>query len=116
MKRDELRRVSGKEEVYGTEEAIARIMSNLAELRDETIDTMTDLTPEEIFHFSRVEAFSTVFNSHLAEDFFAKFKKLRASRYRLGRKEFVLLASGLREFEVRGKKRLTLGDLFGGLR
>jgi len=101
-------------EITGTEEALARIISNLGELSEKTIDTMTDVTPEEVFYLSWLESTSDVFDSSLVKKFINKFKTLRVSRLRLGRKEAVLLGAGIREFGKMDKKKVTIGDLFGG--
>jgi len=43
------------------------------------------------------------------------FEKLRVSRYRIGRKELILFATGLKELEEEKRKGKQLGSLLSGL-
>jgi len=102
-------------QIYGTEEALAKIMQNLSEPTEISIDTMTDLTPKEIFLMSWLETKARMFDSKVIKTFVDKFKKLRVSRLRTGRKEFIILGTGLGEREMGRKKKMTIGDLFAGM-
>lgn len=78
------------------------------------IFTISDITPEEVFGISILSSFAEKFNSKLVTDWIENFLLLRVSRLRLGRKELLLLGSGLRQQNE--AKKTTASDLFGGMR
>ena len=101
-------------EVFGTEEALAKISMELLEPRDEKLFTVTDVTATEIFGLPTMMELGKIFKSKLSENWIKDFLLLRISRLRAGRTEFVIVLSGIREFaELKKKGKVT--DLFQGL-
>jgi hypothetical protein len=101
--------------VFGTEEALARIAMELLEPSGDKLYTVTDVTPEEIFSIAVINRYATLFKSSMMENWVNDFLKLRISRFRLGRREFLLLAAGIKESEE-AKKKGKVTDLFAGLK
>jgi hypothetical protein len=81
----------------------------------EKLFTVTDVTPEEIFGISTLNRFGKYFKSTIIGDWVKDFLLLRISRFRLGRKEFILLSTGIKEVSE-GRKKGKVQDLFAGLR
>ncbi|MFQ6119454.1 MAG: hypothetical protein ACE5KE_06165 [Methanosarcinales archaeon] len=107
---------SGKTRVYGTEEALAQIFLELLNPSEDNIHTISDITPEEVFGLSVISSYATLFNSKILKSWMIDFLKLRISRLRIGRKELVLLGSGIREYlEGKQKGKLKFSELFAGL-
>lgn len=107
---------SGKTKVYGTEEALARIFLELLNPSDSNVKSISDVTPEEIFYLAVLGSYQKLFNSNIMKEWMVDFLKLRISRLRLGRKELVLLGSGIRDFiEGKGKGKVRFQDLFAGM-
>jgi len=100
-------------EVFGIDEALARIATQLMEAGDRSVMSVSDVTPEEIFGLSYVLMLSNKIGSDLLEDWVKNFLKLRISRLRLGRKELILLGAGATDAQRRGKQNVS--DLFAGL-
>jgi hypothetical protein len=110
IKREDTR----ESEMFGTEEALAKISMELLDPAGEKLYTVTDVTPVEIFSIPSMLAMANMFNSDLARDWIKTFLQLRISRLRAGRTEFVIVLSGIREFSEL-KKKGKVGDLFAGL-
>jgi len=101
-------------EVFGTEEALAKISMEMLEPSADKLLTVTDVTATEIFGLPTMYALGRMFNSDMAKDWIKEFLLLRISRLRAGRTEFVIVLSGIREFaEMKKKGKVT--DLFSGL-
>lgn len=79
------------------------------------IYTVTDVTPQEIFGIATINRFGKLFKSKVIEDWVREFLLMRISRLRMGRREFMLLATGIKEVEER-KRRGKVRDLFAGLK
>jgi hypothetical protein len=108
--------LDAKSRVYGTEEALAQIFVQLLAPQDDNLQTVSDVTPQEIFGLSVLSAYASIFDSKLMKDWMGNFLRLRVSRMRIGRKELILLGSGIREYldnKSKGKGRFS--DLFSGL-
>lgn len=101
-------------EVFGTEEALAKISMELLQPAGEKLLTVTDVTPTEIFGIPTMMELGKMFRSKLSENWIKEFLLLRVSRLRAGRTEFVIVLSGMREFAELKKKGKTT-DLFSGL-
>lgn len=101
-------------EVYGTEEALARISMELLHPTEDKLFTITDVTPAEIFGIPTLMAFSKMFGSKMSDEWIKKFLLLRISRLRSGRTEFTIVLSGMREF-AELKKKGKLSDIYSGL-
>lgn len=104
-----------KEKVVGTEEAVARIGMEFLSPEKENMPMLTDLTPKEIFILSGLRSLADFYNSIIMKRFILLFMKLRVSRYRIGRKELILFATGLKELEEEKRKGKQLGSLIAGL-
>jgi intein-encoded DNA endonuclease-like protein len=77
--------------------------------------TLTDVTPEEIFGLPTILILGKWFKSKIVDDWVEKFLLLRQSRFRLGRREFMMTATGIREAgEAKKKEKLT--NVFAGLK
>lgn len=101
-------------EVFGTEEALAKISMELLQPNEEKLLTVTDVTPTEIFGIPTMMELGKIFKSKISENWLREFLMLRISRLRAGRTEFVIVLSGMREFAELKKKGKTT-DLFSGL-
>jgi hypothetical protein len=110
LKREDTR----ESEVFGTEEALAKISMELLSPVDKKLYTVTDVTPSEIFGMPTLMALAGLFKSDIAKDWVEDFLLLRISRLRAGRTEFVVVLSGIREF-AEMKKKGKIGDLYSGL-
>jgi hypothetical protein len=101
-------------EVFGTEEALAKISMELLSPVEKKLFTVTDVTPSEIFGIPTLLAFAKKFKSDIMETWVEDFLLLRISRLRAGRQEFVIVLSGIRDFSEM-KKKGKASDLFAGL-
>jgi hypothetical protein len=109
-------KLDAKNRVYGTEEALAQIFLQLLEPDGKTLQTVSDVTPHEIFGLSVLNAFSRVLESKLMKEWTDDFMRLRVSRMRIGRKELIILGSGIREYlDSKAKGKTRFSDLFSGL-
>lgn len=102
-------------QVFGTEEALAKISMELLSPTGDKLMTVTDLTPEEIFSLAYLNRIATIFKSKVMKEWVREFMLMRISRFRRGRQEFLLLGTGIREIGDR-KKRGKVADIFAGLR
>lgn len=111
MTKVEFRKKTENKDVFGVEQALAKIGLELLEPEAQKILTTSDLVPKEIFYFSTLLTLAEEIDSELIKIFTEYFLLLRVSRLRLGRKEFVLMLSGLQEaYEKKSKK--TISDFF----
>jgi hypothetical protein len=78
------------------------------------IYTISDITPEEVFGISVLSSFAKKFKSELVQQWIEDFLLLRVSRLRFGRKELLMLGSGMKQTSE--SKKTTAGDIFGGMR
>lgn len=109
-------KLDAKHRVYGTEEALAQIFLELLNPSEENIHTISDITPEEVFGLTVLSSYADLFNSPLLKKWIINFLKYRISRLRIGRKELILLGSGIREFiEGKDKSKVKFSDIFAGL-
>jgi hypothetical protein len=95
------------------EEALAQISIELLEPVDEKLFTVTDVTPSEIFIFPTLDLWGKRFKSDNIPLFEKNFLLLRISRLRMGRKEFVMMGSGLKDMGEDKKRRLGAKEFFG---
>lgn len=102
--------------IVGTEEALARIAMELLKPTEEKLFTVTDVTAEEIFGLATLLRYAKIFKSKVIEDWIKEFLLLRISRFRLGRREFIMLSTGIKEASEEKRRGKKLGDLFAGLR
>jgi hypothetical protein len=104
--------VSPTEKVYGTEEALAKGILNLLHTKD--TKTFSDLDDEEILNLSLLYTWADLIKDNALKKFCDNFLELRVSRFRLGRREIVSIASFTGEPERRKIKGIK--DLFAGFR
>ena len=109
-------KVPEQQEIVGTEEALARIMLELMNPEKDKLYTVSDATPSEIFGIPTLLAYAKKFKSTLVEEWVKKFLLLRVSRFRLGRREFLLLSTGIKELAEEKRKGKKVQDLFMGLK
>lgn len=103
-------------DLFGIEEALAKISLELLDPERKKLLTVTDVTPDEIFGMAVLMAFQKRFKSNMVKEWIENFLLLRVSRVRLGRREFVMMGSGLRDYsDERGRKK-GVRDLFAGFR
>jgi hypothetical protein len=81
----------------------------------ERLFALSDITPNEVFGLNLIKSYADKFSSPLADDWIKRHLLFRISRLRIGRKELVLLLSGIAQSEKSGKKK-SLSDLFSGLK
>ena len=101
--------------IMGTEEALAKLYMELLNPSGEKLKTVTDVTPQEIFGMPVMFIFGKMFDSQITKDYGDDFMRLRISRVRSSRQEFVFLGSGLAGAS-QDKRGRGLGDLFQGLK
>jgi hypothetical protein len=104
--------VSPTEKVYGTEEALAKGILEL--LKSGKTKILSDLDDEEILNLSALFTLSETVKCKTIENFCDNFLQLRVSRFRLGRREVVSIASYTQEPDR--KKVKSIKDLFAGIR
>lgn len=109
------RKDSSTPEIMGTEEASARAIQEMNDPSGNRLYTMSDVTPREVFDLTRIALYAKVFGSTLLDKFQERFLLLRNSRFRMGRRENLLIITGVREIEAQKKKGKTT-DLYSGLK
>jgi hypothetical protein len=115
--RDKLQKTEGSE-LFGLEEAMAKINMELLNPTGEKLFTVSDVTAQEIFPLTYLLTLSKRLNSTLMEKWVEKFLLLRISRFRLGRREFVFISGGLREVSEARKtgQKGGLAGIFSGFK
>lgn len=102
--------------LLGTEEAMARGIMELLEIKKDRIKTLTDLNDEEIGFMALLQTMSTKLNVAVIGDFVDNFCRFRVSRFRLGRREMSnIIAYAGGTLEDKHRKR-SVKDLFSGIR
>lgn len=102
--------------LMGIEEALAKISMELLEPEEDKLMTVSDVTPEEVFTLALLMAYGKEFKSKMIDEWIKKFLLLRISRWRMGRREFLLLGTGLREATEEKSKKASLKSLFAGMK
>jgi hypothetical protein len=80
------------------------------------LHTITDLTPAEVFGVATLYSYAKIFKSTVIVDWLEKFQLLRISRLRLGRRENLMMATGVRELAEDRRRKSKPQDLFTGLK
>lgn len=111
--RKSIRDETPESQVFGIDEALAKISTQLMTPTSDNIFTISDITPEEVFGLSFMLRFAGRFKSSMVEGWVNDFLLLRVSRLRMGRKELMMLGSGMRQQSE--KKKGGTQDLFAGL-
>jgi hypothetical protein len=100
--------------IVGLDEALARVSLELMKPDGERLFTVSDLTPEEVFGMSSVLAYADKIQSDYIKQWVRYLLLLRVSRFRLGRKEFLMILAGLQSVSGAGKGGKSVKDIFGG--
>jgi len=103
-------------EIFGIEEAMAKVNLELMNPKEDKLKTLSDVTPQEVFGLSILATYANIFNSSVISNWIQEFLQLRISRLRLGRREFVSLGTGMSEYAQQKKKAKGTGELFAGMR
>jgi hypothetical protein len=103
-------------EIFGIEEAMAKVNLELMNPIGNKLKTLSDVTPAEVFGISVLNIYQNLFDSKVIKDWIEDFLQLRISRLRLGRREFVSLGTGMSEYAHEKKRGSKGGDLFAGLK
>jgi hypothetical protein len=103
---------SPTEKAYGQEEAVAKGILDL--LKTEKKKIFSDLDDNEILNLSLLFSWGEQIDSKVIKNICNNFLELRVSKFRLGRREIINVASYTGEPERKRVK--TLKDLFTGIR
>lgn len=95
---------------------MAKIALELLNPQGEKLYTVTDVTPEEIFGVSTLNEYARIFKSKAIKEWVHTFLLLRISRLRMGRKEFLMLGSGMKEMIEERRRKGKVSDLFAGMK
>jgi len=112
--RDRLSKAELKDEIFGTDEAVARTITVLSREEEGKMPILSDLFVEEIPYVAGFMTVAEHFELPVFKGFINNFLRMRVSKDRLGRRELVGIASGTKEQEKRVKASLT--NLFAGLK
>jgi len=113
--RKSLREKAPESEVFGVEEALAKLSMQLVEPSGKKVFTISDITPEEVFYLAMLQSIAERIGSDSMKKWIQNFLLLRCSRLRIGRKELLLLGTGMRQASD-VKKAGGLGSLFAGFK
>jgi len=105
------------QEIFGMDEAIARISLELSrvDLFDEDkAKVFSDLFVDEIPHVAGYYTIANAFGLDVFKNFIISFLQLRVSKDRLGRRELVGIATGVSEAKEKVKQGIQ--SLFAGLK
>ncbi|MFQ6054826.1 MAG: hypothetical protein ACE5KE_00255 [Methanosarcinales archaeon] len=101
--------------VYGTEEAVARLIMEILRTQPSKVKLLTDLSDEEVQVLSLLSTMGEKLGIDVLKKFCINFCQYRVSMNRKGRKEFVKIATYTTgEVEV-SKRKKGIKDLFAGL-
>jgi len=103
-----------KTDIYGVEEAIARSVIELTDVKDEKAKVLSELSLEEIPFVAMLFTVSNRYNLKNLEIFCKEFLKLRVSLDRKGRRELVRISTAEKEMEKQKVKGIS--SLFSGLK
>jgi hypothetical protein len=105
-------KVTGDDKIYGTEEAVAKVIVQLMR-GEQNIKVMTDLNDEEVAYISVLSTIADKYDLGMLKQFIDDFCQFRISRYRYGRSELVNIAGVTLAPDI-GKAR-GVKDIYGGL-
>lgn len=115
-----LQKADLSQEIFGMDEATARISIELLKMgkEEEAIEEkskiMTELFVDEIPYVAGYLTVAKEYQLDMFKKFILNFLQLRISRERLGRREMVGIAQGVREEKEKAKQGLQ--SLFAGLK
>jgi hypothetical protein len=105
--------VQGK--IYGTEEAVASLIIELTSVQKEKIKGLTELDDQEIGVLTVLNVIGERLDISSLIDFVTNFCQFRVSRFRMGRREMVDIASYTISPTDDRRKFKSMRDLFGGM-
>lgn len=104
-----------EERMFGTEEALGKLIKEFTEATKKKLPTLSDLNTEEIDFISLLRTLAKRINSKTINTFVDNFLALRVSRFRLGRNEMVRIASyATSGYPVEERARRGLKSLIPG--
>jgi hypothetical protein len=104
------------EKIMGTEEAVARLIQELIRVSEDKSKVLSDLNDEEVGVLSLLSTIGEKLKIDAITKFCINFAQYRVSRFRLGRREMVNIASFTSAFPEERRKVRSLRDLFSGMR
>lgn len=116
MAKEDLRKEVPETTLMGVEEATAKELLAFGEPKGDKLYTQSDITPKEVFALNLIKIFGEKFNSKITDGWLRTHLLLRVSLLRRGRKETMLITTGLREAGEARRGKKGLEALFGGLR
>ena len=105
-----------KPKVYGTEEAIAQLITQLMDVEKNKVKMLSDIDDLEIGALTVLSCIGEKLKLKSLTAFVDNFCRLRISRYRLGRREAVRIASYSTAEAGERKRAKSIRDLFAGIR
>jgi len=103
-------------EIFGLEEALAKINMELLNPQGNKLYTVSDITANEVFPLAYLLTLGKKMKTSVMERWVHNFLLLRISRFRLGRREFVFISGGMREVSEKRGGKAGMKDLFSGFR
>ena len=97
-----------KEAIFGTEEAIAKLITELVRTEDGKAKLMSDLNDEEVAILALLDTVGERVDLKTLSKFCTNFCQYRVSRFRLGRRELVNIASFTNDMGGDRKKSRTI--------
>lgn len=103
--------------IMGTEEAVARLIQELVKTEKGKAKMLSDLHDREIGPLSILDTLGKTTKIKALQDFCTNFCQYRVSRFRLGRRELVNIASFTTEgLQEKRRKRMSIRDLIPSMR
>jgi len=103
-----------EERIMGTEEAIGLLIQKL--LKPDNLKLITDLDDEEVNVMTLLQTIGDVLKIDALQSFCENFEQFRVSRWRMGRRELVDIASFYTGGFEQPRRVRSLKDLFVGVR
>lgn len=102
--------------IYGTEEAVAKLIMEMLKTEKGKVKLLSDLNEEEIGVLSLLASIGEQLNIEAINKFCENFCQFRVSRKRLGRREMTGIATFTTMEQTEVRKRRGIKDLFTGFR
>lgn len=102
--------------LMGTEEAIAKTIDEMMDVRKEKIKMLSDLDIEEISVLSMLSTLSKTLKINSLEQFIDDFCRFRISKARMGRKEFTSMITMAGFNMEQNNRSRSIRSLFSGIR
>jgi hypothetical protein len=112
--RKKLKKEADEGGIVGLDEALAKVALELMKPDGEKLYAVSDLTPEEVFGVSSLLAYADHLQSDTIKGWLRMLLLLRISRFRLGRKEFLVILTGLQQVSAGKGGSKSIKDIFAG--